>query len=288
MCKKIQLIKLYCAVCQIYSSITAKDCQRLSNNFCPKFSDEECITIYLWGIANQKFEVKASYDFINDYWAGWFPDLPSYQNFNRRICNLSDIFRQIASYLITESEIDPAIIDYLHDSMPVIVANEKRSGSAKTAGEICNKGYCASKKMYYYGVKVHALAQKQYNALPNLFAAWITPAAESDLTSAKENLDFIRDINFFGDKAFIDKKWKAELAARGVCLVTPAKFQRGQKELKPGETFMNSVISSIRQPIESLFSWIQEKTKIQSASKVRSANGLVAFIFARIASIFLF
>jgi hypothetical protein len=172
--------------------------------------------------------------------------------------------------------------------MPVIVANEKRSGSAKTAGEICDKGYCASKKMYYYGVKIHAIAQKQYTALPNLFAAWISPASESDLASAKENLDFIRDINFFGDKAFIDKKWKAELADRGVCLVTPTKLYRGQTELKPGETFMNSVISSIRQPIESFFNWIHEKTNIQHASKVRSANGLIAFIFARIASIFLF
>jgi hypothetical protein len=286
--KEIQLIKLYCAVCQIYSSITAKDCQRLSNNFCPKFSDEECITIYLWGIANQKFEAKASYDFIKDYWPGWFPDLPTYRNFNRRVCNLSDIFRQMSSYLITESGIDLSIIDYLHDSMPVIVANEKRSGSAKTAGEICNKGYCASKKMYYYGVKIHAIAQKQYGALPLLFAAWITPAAESDLSSAKENLDFIRDINFFGDKAFIDKKWKAELAARGVCLVTPAKLKKGKSKLEDGQTLINSIISSIRQPIESLFSWIQEKTKIQAASKVRSANGLVAFIFARIAACFLF
>jgi hypothetical protein len=51
---------------------------------------------------------------------------------------------------------------------------------------------------------------------------------------------------------------------------------------------MNSVISSIRQPIESFFNWIQEKTKIQHASKVRSTNGLFAFVFARIASIFLF
>ena len=288
MCKKIQLIQLYCAVCCIYNSITARNCQRLSNNFCPKFSDEECITIYLWGIANQKYEVKACYDFIKDYWEGWFPDLPTYQNFNRRICNLHDIFRLLASCLITESGIDPCIIDYLHDSMPIIVANEKRSGSANAAGEICNKGYCASKKMYYYGVKVHAIAQKQYGTLPLLFAAWISPAAESDLTSAKENLDFIRDINFFGDKAFIDKKWKAELALRGVSLVTPAKLSRGQSELIPGDTFMNSVISSIRQPIESFFSWIHDKTKIQSASKVRSANGLIAFIFARLASIFLF
>ena len=38
--------------------------QRLSNNFRPKFTDEECMTIYLFGIAEGKFELKAIYEFI--------------------------------------------------------------------------------------------------------------------------------------------------------------------------------------------------------------------------------
>ena len=288
MSKEIRLIKIYVAVCQIYYSITARDCQRLSNNFRPKFTDEECITIALWGIANRKFEVKACYDFIKEYWGEWFPELPSYQNFNRRICNLCDIFRQISSCLIIESGISPDFIDYLLDSMPVIVANEKRSGSAKTAGEICNKGYCSSKGFYYYGVKLHVFAQKQPSTLPIPYAAWVTPASDADINSARENLDFIRDINLFLDKAYIDRTWKAELAAKNVSVVTPAKHEKGCVELKPGEKIINSVISSIKQPIESFFSWIQEKTNIHAASKVRSHNGLISFIFARLAAIFLF
>jgi len=288
MCKEIRLIKLYIAVCQYYNSITARDCQRLSNNFRPEFSDEECITIVLWGIAERKFEAKACYDFIKDYWAEWFPKLPAYQNFNRRICNLHDIFRQISSCLITESGINPELIDYLLDSMPVIVANEKRSGSAKTANEICNKGYCASKGFYYYGVKLHVFAQKQPSTLPIPFAAWVTPAADADISSARENIDFISDINLFADKAYIDKAWKAELVEKNVLLVTPAKLQKGQPELKPGEKIINSVISAIKQPLESFFNWVQEKTNIQAASKVRSVNGLLAFVFARLAACFLF
>lgn len=71
--------------------------------------------------------------------------LPTYENFNRRICNLADVFRQIAVYLLSETELDYENVTYLLDSMPIIVANGRRSGSAKTAKEICNKGYCASK-----------------------------------------------------------------------------------------------------------------------------------------------
>jgi hypothetical protein len=43
-------------------------------------------------------------------------------------------------------------------------------------------------------------------------------------------------------------------------------------------------VSSVRQPIESLFNWIQEKTGIQTASKVRSYNGLMVHIFGRLAA----
>lgn len=63
----------------------------------------------------------------------------------------------IASRLITERGKDFSEIDYLIGSMSIMVTNEKRSGTAKTANELCNKGYRSSKKMYYYGVKLHAL-----------------------------------------------------------------------------------------------------------------------------------
>jgi hypothetical protein len=190
--------------------------------------------VYLWGIANRKFEATECHKFIKEYWSEWCPDLPAYQNFNRRINDLHDIFRLMSSCLITESGIDPELLDYLLDSMPVMVANEKRSGSAKTAGEICDKGYCASKKCYYYGVKLHAFVQKQPSALPCLFASWVTPASDADITSAKENLDFIRDINLFTDKAYVDSKWKAELALRNVSIVTPEKLKKGEAATKIG------------------------------------------------------
>ncbi|MCS3632566.1 hypothetical protein GGP55_003184 [Salinibacter ruber] len=39
-----------------------------------------------------------------------------------------------------------------------------------------------------------------------------------------------------------------------------------------------------RQPIESLFNWINEKTGIQRASKVRSYQGLLVYAFGRLAA----
>ena len=40
----------------------------------------------------------------------------------------------------------------------------------------------------------------------------------------------------------------------------------------------------MRQPIESLFNWIDEKTGIQCASKVRYYRGLLVHVFGRLAA----
>ena len=143
--KEIKIIKLYCTICHYYNTILvailskAQFIQRLSNNFCPKFTDEEAITIYLWGIANQKYEMKAMYEFIVDYWSGWFPELPKYANFVKRVGFLSPAFKSLAQILISEQDMDSTVLEHVIDSLPIIVANQRRSGSSKTASDICDK-----------------------------------------------------------------------------------------------------------------------------------------------------
>jgi hypothetical protein len=44
----------------------------------------------------------------------------------------------------------------------------------------------------------------------------------------------------------------------------------------------------VRQPIEALFAWIEEKTGIECASKVRSYRGLKVYIFGKLAVALLF
>jgi len=49
-------------------------------------------------------------------------------------------------------------------------------------------------------------------------------------------------------------------------------------------SFIAITVSRVRQPIESLFNWIEEKTGIQVASKVRSTKGLMVHVFGRLAA----
>jgi len=266
----------------------AAEVQRLSNNFRPKFTDEECITAYIFGIAEGKFEVKAVHQFIKDYWGGWFPDLPSYQKFSKRINFLAPAFITLFGLLLSQGMIDESHIDHLMDSMPIIVANEQRSGNAKTAESLCDKGYCASKKMYFYGVKLHVLGQKRYQTLPGIRMVCVERASENDITVAKSWLRPVRNMDIYADKIYADKTWSEELALQNVRIFTPVKKKKGQAFLDATDALYSTAISRTRQAIESFFSWIQEKTHIQSASKVRSVDGLVAFIFARLAMLAFF
>ena len=284
----LKLIQLYCTVCRHYNNTLTAETQRLSNNFRPKFTDEECTTAYLFGIAEGKFEVKAIHRFIKEYWGKWFPTLPSYQNFNRRINYLAPAFKILCGLLLSDKENDNTALSHLLDSMPIIVANQKRAKNAKVAKGLCAKGYCASKGIYYYGVKLHALGQKQHGTLPKMRMLRVTAACENDITVAKDWLYDVSGMEIFADKMYADANWANELKSRDVRIFTPVKLAKGQKYLEAADAVFSRAVSRTRQAVESFFNWIQQKTHIQFASKVRSGNGLIAFIFARLASLAFF
>jgi len=286
-----KLIKLYCDICYYCQySIVASEAQRLSNNCRPKFTDEECITIYIWGILNGQLTNKAIWAFTKNYWYDWFPEMPKYKAFNYRLNALAPVFQALFEVMIaTRSTLRfcAGIPEGLLDSMPVIVAKAARSGSAKAAGEICNKGYCASKKEYYYGVKLHFLGIRQSGTLPAPESLRLSSASEFDLTVAKEWLMNFRNMTLFCDKAYIDESWKAVLDEfQNIQVITPKKRAKGQEFLESADALLSTLVSRIRQPIESLFNWLQEKTKIQCASKIRSTTGLLAHVFGRLTAAF--
>ena len=172
--------------------------------------------------------------------------------------------------------------------MPIVVANQKRAKAASAAGGLCSKGYCASKGMYYYGVKLHTLGQKQYQTLPKIRMLCISAASENDITVAKSWLSNVQNMDIYADKMYADKAWSMELALRNVNIFTPVKLAKGQKVLDSADKLFSTAVSRTRQALESFFSWVQRKTHIQCASKVRSDNGFVAFIFARLAALAFF
>jgi hypothetical protein len=148
--------------------------------------------------------------------------------------------------------------------------------------------------MYYYGLKLHALAFHRPEHLPFPESIVLTPASENDLNAYKQNWNNIDNRNFYSDKIYNDAEFvKNTRKNNNSIMLTPIKEVRGMPEnLKQRDNAYNDLfstaVSRIRQPIESLFNWLIEKTDIQRASKVRSTNGLLVHVFGRIAAAFIF
>ena len=167
--------------------------------------------------------------------------------------------------------------------MPIVVAKASRSSRAKVAPDMCDKGYCDSKKMWFYGVKLHTLGQRQHKTLPLPKLMQLMPASHHDRKISEEMLTDASGFDLFADKAYINAVWQAELSTnQQINIITPTKLAKGQKRLDSADSLFSTAVSRVRQPIESFFNWLNELTQIQTASKVRSSNGLCSFIFARI------
>ncbi|HYE35603.1 MAG TPA: hypothetical protein VEB01_09325, partial [Methylocaldum sp.] len=84
--------------------------------------------------------------------------------------------------------------------------------------------------------------------------------------------------NLFADKAYAYLSRQPTLP---FTVFTPIRKAPGQTHLDAADRLFSTAVSRVRQPIEALFNWIQEKTGIEAASKVRSSRGLLVHVFGR-------
>lgn len=120
------------------------------------------MTIYLFSVQEEQcFSIKQIHKFACDYLLDWFPKLGSYAGFSNRLNQLSEAFRHFSISLFEDFlPLDCFTDQSLLDSMPIITYSGKRPG--KVAKDLTDKGYCSTKSLYYYGVKLHALAFRRF------------------------------------------------------------------------------------------------------------------------------
>lgn len=288
---QLTLISLYYYVCERYNSTLCWQVQRFSpNSNQGRITDEEIITIYLFCVAFQeKHKLKSMHRYILEHWIDWFPALPSYETFVTRLNRIASIFPILVGCLLDDLDnIETDIPIVLADSMPIITCSHKRK--ARVALEMTDKGYCSTKGLHYFGVKLHLVAKRRESTLPLPEYIGITQASTHDLTALRPILLNIQDRNIIADKAYIDEKLNQKLKnEHNSQIITPIKDKKGMpKVLKQFDQAFNDLfsttVSSIRQPVESFFNWLQQVTNIQIASKIRSSNGLITHVYGKIAA----
>jgi len=249
------------------------------------------LTIYVFGLIKKRSSISEIHEYIRDHFSEWFPDLPSHQSYNRRPGRLSAVFAPLVEEALSMVEPEKTRDEMIRiaDSMPIMLAKGQRASCAKVASErLASVGYCSSKDTFFHGVKLHLGVERRSEHLPVPKRAGLTPGSENDLRALRRVLPTIEGGVLCGDKAYCDGPLKERLAAdQDLDLLTPIKKNKG-KTLSAADKLYSEAVSRMGQwqtrlpDIESLFNWINEKTGIQQASKVRSYQGLFVHAFGRL------
>ena len=277
-----RLIAIYLSVCDHCSNELQVCNQRMAPYADLKFTDEEAITIYLFGIIDKKRDIKSVYDYADRHLRERFPNLPGYHAYVQRLCKVADVFPALLEkYCIRPLPEAPA---GLADSMPVILARQGRRFLAKAAPEQADSGYRPAWKLYCYGVKIRLIGDQRIGTLPDARYIGVTPAGTNDGKAFEQVSPVLPYREVYGDKAYEYLAHDSDILLLDFDVLTPVKKQKGQEVLDSSERLLSSAVSRIRQPIESLFNWIEEKTGIEYAAKARSYQGQLVHVFGRLAA----
>ena len=279
-----KLIELYLLICRLYDTKPVLKQQRLSNNHQPVFSDQELLTMYLFGHLQGHTTGRRIHDYIRHHWREWFPALPAYQAFNRRLNELVPAFELLLEQLLKSVawQIQPTD-DRLIDSVPVMLARGTRANRGRVAPDLADTGFCATKQQHYRGVKLHFIAARRRHKLPLPEKIHLSQASQHDLAALRElSPQMSASSGLFADKAYFHAATAAEFKEQGSFLVACYKRQRNEPESNV-PTLYNRFVSAMRQPLESLFNWLIQKTDLQNAARVRSSQGLKVHCYGKLA-----
>lgn len=290
--KDDKLVRIYFYICDKFEELQFY-CERFSNNNKPEFTDQEIMTVYLYTMHHEGHtKVKDIHRFASDYLMSWFPKLGSYQAFNNRLNRLGGAFTRLVEILLSDFQPEDCFPDQsLLDSMPIITCSGKRT--SKVATEITDKGFCSTKGIYYYGLKLHLLGFRRIGKLPHPEQILFTPASVNDVTVFKEAWSGFENRTFWGDKIyFVNDLNEHMIKYQNSEILTPIKAVKGMEKaikqrIKAANDLFSTAVSRVRQPIEAMFNWLIQKTDIQRASTVRSTKGLMIHAFGRLATAFI-
>ena len=202
-----------------------------------------------------------------------FPDLPERSWFNRKSRWLTPMIEKIQKQLVTEKNDSRT---YIIDSTPTPTVKRYRGHNSVCfpKGKQTNFGYCASKKEYYFGVKLSVIINPDGLITNN----GIHPANRHDLLAGKDILSSMdtTDITLIGDKGYYDGDLRFDLKNRGGHLCVPDKKRHHKFNTKKDKKLLKK-----RQLVETVINQLKSHFRIEE-TLARSYEGLVARLTAAI------
>lgn len=184
------------------------------------------------------------------------PRMLSKSQFNRRLHRLTDLITYLFEVLGQSWKRQRPDDDFLVDSFPVACCQNIRIRRSRLypleATEGAFRGFTASKRAFFYGLKLHLLTTSDRHPIE----LRLTPGSHSDLRALDYfSFDLPEGATLYGDKAYNDYVLEDELAAGAQVALLPIRKRNSKRAVPPYVAFVQHYV---RKAIETTGSLIAQ------------------------------
>jgi len=181
---------------------------------------------------------------------GYIPNMLGKSRFNRRLHRIAELFLTLFLRLgETWKKLNEKSV-YVIDSYPIAVCDNYRIQRSKIYHGEDFRGYIASKKRYFYGLRIHILVTEQGEPVE----FFLEPGAFSDTRALQlYNFDVPEQSWITGDKAYNDYTIEDIMREAGIELLP----LRKKNSLRPVPAYMTYLQACVRKIVETTGSLIE-------------------------------
>jgi hypothetical protein len=240
-----KIITLYCFFDELLKALRYKDDPQA------RLGTAEVMTIATVAAEFFTGNQQKALDFLSSH--GYVAPL-SKSRFNRRLHRIPKTLWQMALSLLAQvhQSANPGRV-HVVDTFPIPVCHNIRIKRCKLYRDEAFRGYCASKKQYYFGLKVSVIVTEAGEPVEVL----LVPASTADITALRSmSLHLPEGSTLFGDTGFLDIGFESALCAEaGINLVVPRRSN--MKEQLDG--CLEYVCCLSRKRVETTFSQLTQR-----------------------------
>jgi len=240
----------------------------------PRFTDSEVMTLM---IAEEYIPYPGETQYLGYMRANHsdlFPKLVDQSQFNRRARSLRHLVEALRRDWLMELGVEQTPM-YLIDTKPIPVVGYKRSKSRSAFQGSADFGYCASRKLNYFGYKLVMITT--LDGIPVVYD--MVPANTDERQAAEAVLDRITNATVLGDKGFLGVEWQDQMLQQtGTTIVTP---KRKNQKIQHPDGF-EDLLNSVRERIEGVFHELQNTGRNLERLLAKTVVGLVTRVIAKV------
>jgi hypothetical protein len=263
-----EIITVYAIIDDLLKAIAHNEDSRRDMSDAEIITSAICAAMYFDGNHNKACGYLKDHNLI--------PNMLEKSLFNRRLHGISmlinDLFHQIGMILKEISD----CTEYLLDSFPVAICDNIRIFNVKLINSKEYRGYTASKKRYFYGVKIQLLTTK--SGIPVEFA--FMPGSASDVRALNSlPLNLPPGSEVYSDSAYTDYTVEDDLEQTSQISLKVMRKKNSKRQDPPWNQYVKQ---STRHYIETVFSSITRvfPKSIHAVTYEGFLLKLEAFIFA--------